>query len=116
VFVAPLRYGAGMKGKIGHAMALGLPVVTSTVGAEGMDLVDGIDCLIADTPPAVAEAVVRLLTDDGLWRSLSEAGVRTVAERWSPERMRARLEALLDCARPDQPSLRTEKKATGSPS
>jgi glycosyltransferase involved in cell wall biosynthesis len=116
VFVAPLRYGAGMKGKIGHAMALGLPVVTSTVGAEGMDLVDGTDCLVADTPPAVAEAVVRLITDDGLWRSLSEAGVRTVGERWSPDRMRARLEGLLDCARPDQLWVRTPTKTSGSPS
>jgi GT2 family glycosyltransferase/glycosyltransferase involved in cell wall biosynthesis len=116
VFVAPLRYGAGMKGKIGQAMALGLPVVTSTVGAEGMGLTNGVECLIADTPTDVAEAVVRLITDNGLWTSLSVAGVRTVAERWSPERMRERLEGLLDYARPDQPRVRTATKTSGSPS
>jgi GT2 family glycosyltransferase len=114
VFVAPLRYGAGMKGKIGQAMALGLPVVTSTVGAEGMGLVDGTDCLIADTAHDVAEAVTRLVADDHLWRSLSAAGLRIVTERWSPEMMRDRLEGLLRYADPNQLSARIAAQTSGS--
>src|SRR3546814_18540099 len=46
IFVAPLRYGAGMKGKIGHSLEYGLPVVTTTVGAEGMGLVHENNVLI----------------------------------------------------------------------
>ena len=67
VFVAPLRYGAGMKGKIGQSMGFGLPVVTTSIGAEGMGLIDGEHILIADSPAAFARAVVRLYTDDLLW-------------------------------------------------
>jgi len=68
VAMAPLRFGAGMKGKIGQALAAGLPVVTTSVGAEGMDLEDGKTALIADSPEAFAKAVVRLCTDRHLHR------------------------------------------------
>ena len=71
VFVAPLRYGAGMKGKIGQSMGFGLPVVTTSIGAEGMGLIDGEHILIADSPAAFARAVVRLYTDDLLWERTS---------------------------------------------
>jgi glycosyltransferase involved in cell wall biosynthesis len=47
VFVAPLRYGAGLKGKIVHAMSYGVPVVTTDIGAEGLGLEDGLTALIA---------------------------------------------------------------------
>ena len=66
VFVAPLRYGAGMKGKIGQSMGFGLPVVTTSIGAEGMGLIDG-----EHSPAAFARAVVRLYTDDLLWERTS---------------------------------------------
>ena len=46
VSVIPLRFGSGMKGKIGEAMAYGLPSVTTSIGAEGMGLVDGVDALL----------------------------------------------------------------------
>ena len=94
-FVAPLRYGAGMKGKIGHAMAFGLPVVTSPVGAEGMDLTDGEHVLVRTRPEDVARAVLDLTTDEGLWQRLAEGSRRVVDERWGPEAMRVRLEAFL---------------------
>ncbi len=95
VFVAPLRFGAGMKGKVGHAFALGLPVVTTGVGAEGMDLEDGCDALIRDDPRAFADAVVQLYEDASLWMRLSGNGQRAVEERWSPDKMQARLRRLL---------------------
>src|SRR6202011_488154 len=66
VFVAPLRYGAGVKGKIAHAMEHRLPVVTTTVGAEGMHLVHEESCPIADTAGDFAAAVIRLYNDEDL--------------------------------------------------
>jgi glycosyltransferase involved in cell wall biosynthesis len=95
VFVSPLRYGAGMKGKIGMAMALGLPVVTTTIGAEGMGLVDGTHALVADEPEAFADAVVRLCRDDELWTRLSEEARHLVTAAWSPGAMADRLGGLL---------------------
>lgn len=67
VSIAPLRYGAGIKGKIAEAVAAGLPVVTSTIGAEGMELADGEHALVADEPGAFARAVVALCRDEELW-------------------------------------------------
>src|SRR6201988_286907 len=64
VLVAPLRYGASLKGKITHSLALGLPVVTPTVGAEGLGLVDGQHALIADTPEAFAARVIDVYRDE----------------------------------------------------
>jgi len=99
VFVAPLRYGAGMKGKIGMAMAMGLPVVTTSIGAEGMGLVDGINALIADDEEGFASAVLRLYHDDALWESLSVEGVRHVGREWSPDAMKTRLADLMSRTR-----------------
>ena len=87
VFVAPLRYGAGMKGKIGHALALGIPVVSTSIGVEGMDLRDGEEVLVADDCEEFARAVDRLYDDPVLWKRLSEAGQAVVAERWAPDVM-----------------------------
>jgi glycosyltransferase involved in cell wall biosynthesis len=96
VFVAPLRYGAGIKGKIGHAMAFALPVVTTTIGAEGMDLVDGDNALVRDSAEDFARAVIEAYRDQEVWERLSRAARRTVEERWTPEAMRRRLERLLE--------------------
>ena len=99
VFVAPLRYGAGMKGKLGQAMAFGLPVVTTSVGAEGMGLVDGEHVLVADDPEAFAEAVLRLYRDDELWERLSAGARELAAETWSPAAMKVRLTDLMSRTR-----------------
>jgi glycosyltransferase involved in cell wall biosynthesis len=82
VSVAPLRYGAGMKGKIGEALGRGLPVVTTSIGAEGMGLVHGEHALVADDPAALAEALVQALTDGALWARLSGAGRAHVEARY----------------------------------
>lgn len=94
-FVAPLRFGAGMKGKIGQSMSLGLPVVTTTVGAEGMGLEDGVTTLIADEPRQFAAAVVRLCRDEALWNGLAQRSLRHVEDRFSREVARQALKALL---------------------
>jgi GT2 family glycosyltransferase/glycosyltransferase involved in cell wall biosynthesis len=78
VSVAPLRYGAGVKGKINQSLAHGLPVVATGVAAEGMHLVDGESVLIADEAPAFAAAVARLDRDPVLWQRLSDAGLQVM--------------------------------------
>jgi glycosyltransferase involved in cell wall biosynthesis len=75
--VAPLRFGAGVKGKISQALSLGLPVVTTPIGAEGMNLQSGRNAMVCEEPRDFAAAVVRLLRDDDLWRLLSLNGITT---------------------------------------
>jgi GT2 family glycosyltransferase/glycosyltransferase involved in cell wall biosynthesis len=99
VSVAPLRFGAGMKGKIGEALGRGLPVVTTSVGAEGMGLRHEESALIADTPEAFADCVLRLHADPFLWASLSRRGREMVGSRYSPEVVAASLRVILDVAR-----------------
>jgi glycosyltransferase involved in cell wall biosynthesis len=95
VFVSPVRFGAGMKGKNAHAMAYGVPLVTTTVGAEGMDLVDGEHVLIRDGAESFAAAVVALYRDPVLWGHLAKRSREVAQARWSPEAMRSKLDALL---------------------
>lgn len=95
IFVAPLRHGAGMKGKIGQSLSQGLPVVTTRIGAEGMGLTHEQDALIADDPATFAAAVVRLYRDEALWSRLSEAGLALMRARYSAPVVAERLRELL---------------------
>ena len=85
VSVAPLRYGAGIKGKIGSAMAQGLPVVATPLAAEGMSLTDGLNILIADGAAALADTIVRLYRDEALWNHISAEGVAFADAAWGAE-------------------------------
>lgn len=89
--VAPLQYGAGIKGKIGSSLAAGVPCVSTSIGAEGMGLTDGQTILIADDPDRFVAQVVRLVADPGLWARLSVAGQDFVRAEYAPEATRARL-------------------------
>ena len=80
VFVVPLRIGSGTRLKILEALAMGKAIVSTSVGAEGLDLKDGEEIFIADAPIAFADAVTRLLTDAPLRRRMGEKG-RTRVER-----------------------------------
>jgi GT2 family glycosyltransferase/ubiquinone/menaquinone biosynthesis C-methylase UbiE/glycosyltransferase involved in cell wall biosynthesis len=75
VAVAPLRYGAGIKGKIGTTLAAGLPSVATTLAAEGMGLHDGTEIRLADDPSDFAREVLRLYCSPREWKSMSDAGV-----------------------------------------
>lgn len=72
--VAPLRYGAGLKGKIATSMQAGLPCVSTSIGAEGAELTSGKELLIADGCEEFADAVVRLYNDRELWGKLARDG------------------------------------------
>ena len=81
--VVPLRLGGGTKLKVLDAMAVGLPLVTTSVGAEGLHLTDGVHALVADSPADFAEAVARALDDTRLADALGEGGRRLVEEHYS---------------------------------
>jgi glycosyltransferase involved in cell wall biosynthesis len=83
ISVAPLRYGAGVKGKVNQAMAHGLPVVATGVASEGMGLRPGVDLLVADDPQDYADAIVRLYGDEALWHSLAEHGRANIQRHFS---------------------------------
>jgi O-antigen biosynthesis protein len=85
VSVAPLRYGAGIKGKIGTAMAVGLPVVATSIAAEGMSLETGKNVLVADNAGAFAEAVAALYSDESLWDKVSKNSVQFAEKEWGAE-------------------------------
>jgi glycosyltransferase involved in cell wall biosynthesis len=82
VAVAPLRAGGGTRLKILEAMALGRPVVSTRVGAEGLDVADGNDLLLADAPGDFAKAVARLLGDRPLRARLAANARRLVEARY----------------------------------
>ena len=85
VSIAPLRYGAGIKGKIGLAMALGLPVVATPLAAEGMSLTDGENILVADDEEAFADTVAKIYKDEALWNRISRNGLEFADNAWGAE-------------------------------
>ena len=99
VFISPLRFGAGMKGKIGQSMGYGLPVVTTTIGAEGIGLVHEKNALIADDPGDFAEAIVTLYTDELLWKKLSQESIALIEQNYSKEIIREKLKEVFEAKR-----------------
>lgn len=100
--IAPLRFGAGVKGKIGEAMTHGVPVVMTPVGAEGMGIADGETALVAGDAHGFADAVVRLLEDDELWAALSGAAREHVDARFGYGRFVELLSAVVAGRVPEQ--------------
>ena len=92
--VAPLRYGAGLKGKVITSLSYGLPMVASTIACEGIGLEDEINILIADDPAEFAEKVIRLYTDATLWNRLSTAGFEKVNRDYSTAATRSYFQRL----------------------
>ena len=83
ISIAPLRYGAGVKGKVNQAMSHGLPVVATSAAVEGMGLTHGEQVLVADTPRSYAQEIIRLYNDPVLWQKLVEGGKTNVAKTFS---------------------------------
>jgi len=95
VSISPLRYGAGVKGKVNHAMSYGLPVVATTPSIEGMHLTPDMEVLVADDPAAFADAVVRAYTDQALWTTLSQGGRDNVSKHFSRDVARSAVTRLI---------------------
>lgn len=96
IFVGPLRFGAGVKGKIGQSMAYRLPVVTTSIGAEGMHLEDGISAMIADDEGSFAQKVIQLYHDQELWEVLSQNAGKIIGQYFSPEVVRKALLEMIE--------------------
>jgi GT2 family glycosyltransferase len=92
--VAPLRYGAGIKGKINQSMAYGVPVVATTLAVEGMELTDHEDVLVADEPEDFARALIELYESEELWKRLSQNGVKKTKALYSIGAAREKLQTL----------------------
>jgi glycosyltransferase involved in cell wall biosynthesis len=99
VFVSPLRYGAGMKGKIGQSMSYGLPVVTTTIGAEGIGLVNYENALIAEDPKDFADLILKLYTDENLWNTISLNARIHIEKNYSYEAVKEKVSGLFDSLR-----------------
>ncbi|UNU10110.1 glycosyltransferase [Xanthomonas translucens] len=89
IAVAPLRFGAGVKGKVNLSMAHGQPVVATPCAVEGMHLCHGEDVLIAETAPQFVAALAQLYTDEALWNTLAGNGLRNIATHFSLDAARA---------------------------
>ena len=96
ISVAPLRYGGGMKGKVGEAMSYGLPVVTTMFGAEGFGLEPGKDLLIGDTAESFSAKVLALLHDAGLHTRIARSGYDFIARHYSVPAVERMLNATIE--------------------
>ena len=83
--IAPLRWGAGVKGKINQSMGFGVPVVATSVAVEGMTLSNGEDVLIADAPEDFAQALIYLYESEQLWNKISSNGIEKTKALFSCE-------------------------------
>jgi glycosyltransferase involved in cell wall biosynthesis len=95
VYVVPLRIGGGTRLKILEALAMGKAVVSTSVGAEGLDVVDGEHILIADSADEFADRIERLLADPSLRGKLGRAGRALVTERYRWDSLARKLESFL---------------------
>lgn len=84
VFVAPLRFGAGMKGKIGQSLEYGLPIVSTSIGIEGMNLTDRHSVLIANEAEEFASKVIELYEDENIWHQIKNNSLKSLMD-YSPK-------------------------------
>jgi glycosyltransferase involved in cell wall biosynthesis len=100
VSVAPLRFGAGLKGKIGEALAHGVPVVSTTLGISGFGLTPGVNVLVGDTARTFADEAIRLLRDPILRTRLGTVGREFVSQHYSEAAVDDRLDELFNTVVP----------------
>jgi sugar transferase (PEP-CTERM/EpsH1 system associated) len=98
ICVVPLLTGGGTRLKILEALAAGCPVISTTIGADGLSLVDGEHLLIADTPDQFAQGILALLESAELRRRLADAGREAVAQRYDWEQIALQLESACEQA------------------
>lgn len=96
VSLAPLRFGAGVKGKVNQAMSHGLPVVATHCAAEGMYTQHGHDVLMADTAEDFAREVVRVYNDQALWETIAANGRQNVEQHFSVNAAKRGLSSVLN--------------------
>ena len=92
--VAPLRYGAGTKGKVASSMSYGVPCVSSGFGVEGTGMVHGENILLAQTPEEFAKGVRALCDDPALWKKISDGGLEFLRNEYDPGKVEAEMDEL----------------------
>jgi glycosyltransferase involved in cell wall biosynthesis len=92
--VVPLRYGGGTRIKILEAFAMGKPVVSTTLGCEGIEVHSGEEILIADTPESFADSVLEVLTSSDVSKKLGSIGRKLVQEKYDWEKITQKLEGI----------------------
>jgi GT2 family glycosyltransferase/glycosyltransferase involved in cell wall biosynthesis len=97
--IVPLRYGAGIKGKLAMTMGAGVPCVSTRIAAEGMGIEPGVHAEVADDPAQFARAIVDLYLDANHWAALSEKGKALVEDNFSDDANLAALISVLNDAR-----------------
>src|SRR3984957_946065 len=103
VAASPVRFGTGIKTKNLLALAHGVPLVTTTVGADGLNLRDGCSALIADSAEEFSRAIVCAYGDESLWNELSRRGRARIVEDFSAQRMREAVHSVIEQARTLRP-------------
>jgi glycosyltransferase involved in cell wall biosynthesis len=115
VSLAPLLHGAGTKRKVIQPLAVGTPVVSTSIGAEGLDLRDGEEILIADDAVAFANAMARLLQDGDLWERLARQGRDVVLAGHSRQIGRESLLQAISSVLPNGARLPASSRSGGAP-
>ena len=95
IFVAPLRYGAGMKGKIGQSLEYGMPIVSTSIGVEGMNLIDEQDVLIANDAESFADKIIQLYQDQVLWQQIKDNSIKSLIN-YTPKVVSENLQCLFN--------------------
>lgn len=108
VYIVPLRIGGGTRLKIYEALSMGLPVVSTTIGAEGLSLVDDVHLLRADSTAAFATSIVTLLRNPGMRRSLGEAGRHLMEENYGWRTIAHQFESLCRTAITQTPAAKSD--------
>ncbi|MBJ3777426.1 glycosyltransferase [Acuticoccus mangrovi] len=98
LFVAPLRSGAGVKGKVFQAMAAGIPSVLSAVAAEGIAITPGREALVADEPADIVAAILSIYDDPARWQAVADAARRLIETRYGVEQGVAEMRAAFEAA------------------
>ena len=96
VSVVPLRYGSGMKGKVGEAMAHGIPVVTTSIGAQGMGLINRRNAMIADSPEEFCNCIVDLLQNRDLYRTIQNNSLEYIRKNLTPQALKKKIFTFFD--------------------
>lgn len=99
MLLAPIRVGGGTKYKILEAMAASVPVVTTPVGAQGLDVAHGRELMIADSAAGFIESVAKVIEDDAFRASLQGAARKKIETDYSWDTIAARLEKVWEDAR-----------------
>jgi glycosyltransferase involved in cell wall biosynthesis len=96
LYVLPMRLGSGIRSKLYEVFPLGVPIVTTSIGAEGLALLHDENCLIADSAAEFADACIRLLNSDAERRRLGHAMRETAMANYSQEAVSRRVQSIVE--------------------